>query len=240
VKVTEFIDNKINRLPKGFVFTYDHFMKEVNSREAVIKALNRMVSKGKLAKLSKGRYYKPERSVFGVLEPEQYQIVKDLIEKDSKPIGYVTGYGIYNSLGLTTQISSVIQIGRSTPRPSLKRGRYRISFVTQKNRITKENIPLLQILDAVKYIKKIPDTTVAKASVRLISIIEGLDVKDQNRIVRLAKKYPASTRALLGAILEYILGNQNRELMNTLNPITKYNINVDSRILPTKSNWNIV
>lgn len=240
MKVTEFIDNKINRLPKGFVFTYDHFMKEVNSREAVIKALNRMVSKGKLAKLSKGRYYKPERSVFGVLEPEQYQIVKDLIEKDSKPIGYVTGYGIYNSLGLTTQISSVIQIGRSTPRPSLKRGRYRISFVTQKNRITKENIPLLQILDAVKYIKKIPDTTVAKASVRLISIIEGLDVKDQNRIVRLAKKYPASTRALLGAILEYILGNQNRELMNTLNPITKYNINVDSRILPTKSNWNIV
>jgi hypothetical protein len=199
-----------------------------------------MVAKGKLAKLSKGRYYKPESSVFGVLEPEQYQIVKDLIEKDSKPIGYVTGYGIYNSLGLTTQISSIIQIGRNIPKPSLRRGRYRISFITQKNAITKENIPLLQILDSVKYIKEIPDTTIGKSSERLVSIIEALDVKDQDKIVRLAKKYPASTRALLGSILEFVLGNQNRELMNTLNPITKYNINVDSRILPTKSNWNIV
>ena len=53
-----------------------------------------MVAAGKINKLSKGKYYKPQESIFGALLPEQYQIVKDLLEEDDKRIGYITGYMI--------------------------------------------------------------------------------------------------------------------------------------------------
>jgi len=84
MKVTEYIEFKIDRLPKGYVFTYDDFITEVSKKEAVIKALNRMVALDKIAKLSKGKYYKPEGTVFGNLQPNQSQVVKDLLENDGK------------------------------------------------------------------------------------------------------------------------------------------------------------
>lgn len=46
MKATDYIAGKIDRLPKGYVFTYDDFLGEVNGKEAVIKALNRMVASG--------------------------------------------------------------------------------------------------------------------------------------------------------------------------------------------------
>ena len=157
MKTTDYISFIIDRLPKGYVFTYEDFMTDVNNQEAAIKALNRMVASGKIVKLAKGKYYKPETTPFGVLLPDQKQVVKDLLEDNGKILGYLTGYSIYNQLGLTTQVSNTIQIGRNQIRPNFTRERYTISFIKQKNTITRENIPLLQILDAIKYIKKIPD-----------------------------------------------------------------------------------
>ena len=240
MKTTEQIALTIDRFPKGYVFTYEDFYEEVKKKEAIIKALNRMADSGKIAKLSKGKYYKPEKTAFGELKPNQYQVVKDLMEEDGKVIGYLTGYSIYNELGLTTQVSNTIQIGKNVVRPRLKRGKYTIRFVRQKNTITKENIPLLQILDSIRYIKKIPDTTVEKSVKRLKTIIGGLSDDDKQSMVRLAKKYPPSARALLGAILEE-LGNADytEKLYNSLNPITTYNLPGVSQALSTAENWNI-
>ena len=92
MKTTDYIAITIDRFPKGYVFTYADFTTAVNKKEAVIKALNRMVVSGKIAKLAKGKYYKPESTPFGNLEPNQYQVVKDLLEDDGKTIGYLTGY----------------------------------------------------------------------------------------------------------------------------------------------------
>ena len=95
MKTSEYIAFIIDRLPNGYVFTYTEFDTEVKQKEAVIKALNRMVSSGKIAKLSKGKYYKPENSQFGNLQPNQAQVVKDLLEDNRKLIGYLTGYEKY-------------------------------------------------------------------------------------------------------------------------------------------------
>ncbi|MEX1001762.1 MAG: DUF6088 family protein [Crocinitomicaceae bacterium] len=238
MKATEYIENRIKRLPRGYVFTYKDFVSEVDSKEAVIKCLNRMAAADKIKKLSKGKYYKPEETPFGSLNPEQYQIVKDLLEKQGKLIGYITGLGIYNQLGLTTQVSNVIQIGRNNFRPPLKRGKYKILFIKQKNIITKESVPLLQILDSIRYIKKIPDTTIDEACGRIISLIQKLSKEDINRLIRLAIKYNPATRALLGAILETI-GKKGSELGSSLNPITKYKMGISKNVLPTMKNWNI-
>ena len=144
-----------------------------------------MVASGKIAKLSKGKYYKPENTPFGNLQPNQAQVLKDLLEENGKITDYLTGYSIYNQLGLTTQVSNTVQIGKNQVRPNFKRERYTIAFVKQKNIITKDNIPLLQVLDAIRYIKDFED-------------------KEIKRLVRLALIYPPATRALLGALLEQL------------------------------------
>ena len=127
MKTTDYIAYTVDRLPKGYVFTYDDFYNGVNNKEAIIKALNRMAVSGKIEKLSKGKYYKAEKTIFGNLEPPQKQIVKDLLEDNGKIIGYLTGLSIYNQLGFTTQVSNTIQIGKNEVRPQLERGRYFIN-----------------------------------------------------------------------------------------------------------------
>lgn len=239
MKITDYISYTIDRLPKGYVFTYADFTTEVDQKQAVIKALNRMVAAGKIAKLSKGKYYKPEITPFGILQPNQSQVVKDLLEENGKTIGYLTGYSIYNSLGLTTQLSNVIQIGKNVVRPAFKRGQYTISFIKQNNNITKENIPLLQILDAIRYIQKIPDTTISKSSKRLSFILKNLSDTEKSTLVRLALKYPPSSRALLGTLLDTIqVDALSRPLYDSLNPITKYKLPGLKLAFPEADKWN--
>jgi len=241
MKTTDYIIYKIDRLPKGYVFTYSDFVNEVNNKEAIIKSLNRMAASGKISKLSKGKFYKPENTVFGALQPNQYQVVKDLLEEDGKTIGYLTGYSIYNQLGLTTQVSNTIQIGKNEVRSKFKRERYTISFIKQKNTITKDNIPFLQVLDAARYIKKIPDTSIAAACIRLLNIVKELSDKDVSTLMRLAQKYPPATRALIGAILDEVEKQPlTNSLMKSLNPISKYNLKGADKVLSLTEKWNIV
>lgn len=240
MKVTDYIINKIERLPRGYVFTYSNFITDVNKKEAVIKGLNRLAATGKIVKLSKGKFYKPEETPFGSLQPNQKQIVKDLLEKDGKLLGYITGLGIYNQMGFTTQVSNIIQIGRNQVRPGLKRGIYRIRFIKQQNIITKDNIPLLQLLDVIRFIKKIPDASVDIICKRLKALITKLNTSNQQTLVRLSMKYNPATRAVLGALFEDMQVNVGlTELQNSLNPITVYKLSIPQRVLPTALNWNI-
>jgi len=242
LKTSDYIEDKINKLPKGYVFTYIDFMNEVSKKEAVIKHLNRMAASGKINKLSKGKYFKPQETVFGSLLPDQRQIVKDLLEENGKLVGYITGYSIYNLLGLTTQVSSVIQIGKREIRPSFKRGRFRIAFIKQKNTINKDNVPLLRLLDAIRYIKKIPDATIDKSCIRLMALLRKLKVDEQKQLIKLAFKYSPATRALLGALLREIdckVETELRDLQDSLNPITVYNLSISENALSNAKYWNI-
>lgn len=240
MKVAEYIRVVIDRLPKGYVFTYEDFDVEVNKKEAIIKALNRMVNLGKISKLSKGKYFKPENTAFGDLQPSQEQIVKDLLIENGKVVGYLTGYSIYNKLGLTSQVSNLIQIGKNQTRPKFNRERYVISFVKQKNIINKNSIPLLQVLDSIRYVKKIPDTSIKSSCVRFLEIIKELKKESQKDIIRLSLKYPPSTRAVLGALLDEVQKEPlTAALRKSLNPITKYKIPSVNTVLHNASNWNI-
>jgi hypothetical protein len=240
MKTSLFIEDKIDRLPKGYIFTYVDFLTQVNKREAVIKHLNRMVKQGRLSKLSKGKYYKPQETKFGSLLPEQYQIVKDLIGKRNKLTGYITGYSYFNSMGLTTQVSNIIQIAMNETRPSIKRGMYKIMFVKQKNHISKENIPLLRLLDTLRFIKKIPDSNINSSCLIMKDILKDLNTDEISLVQKLSMKYSPSTRAILGALLESNGQNILESLKESLNPITQYDLGISEKVLPTIGSWKIV
>lgn len=240
MKISDYINFRLGRIPKGYIFTYNDFIVEVSKKDAIIKALNRLAKTNKIVRLSKGKYYKPEDSVFGSLKPSLEQIVKDLLEKGDKIIGYLTGYSVYNKLGLTTQVGNTIQIGRNEIRSAFKREYYTISFVKQKNTITKENVPLLQILDAIRYIKQIPDTTIENSCKRFLAIVASLSESERNMLVKLSLKYTPATRALTGAILDELgMFDLSESIFKTLNPITKYKIPEVDKVLSASAKWNI-
>ena len=127
------VKSQIDAFKEGYVFSYMDIEGPSKNREAIIKSLNRLVEKGIIDKLAKGKFYKPTKSEYGRLGPDVNEIVKDLLESKGEVIGYLTGFSVFNKYGLTTQISNTIQIGRNTFKPPLNRGIYTIQFVLQKN-----------------------------------------------------------------------------------------------------------
>jgi hypothetical protein len=235
------IKNIIDKYELGYVFTVTDFPMTEENPKAVSKILNHFVATGYLRKLSKGRFYKPQMSRFGELPPDTYQIVKDLIQKDGKSTGYITGYSAFNDYALTTQVSSILEIGMRKEKKAVVRGIYRIRFIRQENTITKENISLLRLLDCLRFFKNIPDTTPEKACQRLIYLIGKLDEKEISKIIKLALKYTPQAIALLGAILETIKPHEDTSLLfKKINPITVYKLGISDKILPTKKKWNIL
>ena len=238
--MTDKIKNIIDKFELGYVFTVTDFTMTKENPKIVSKILNHFVATGYLRKLSKGRFYKPKISRFGELPPDTYQIVKDLIQKDGKLIGYVTGYSAFNDFALSTQVSAILEIGMRKERKAIVRGIYRIRFVRQDNTITKENISLLRLLDCLRFFKNIPDTTPNNACQRLLYLIGKLDEQEISKIKKLALKYTPQAIALLGAILETIKSQEDTSLLfKKLNPITVYKLGISDKILPTQKKWNI-
>ena len=238
--MTDTIKNIIDKFELGYIFTVSDFPMTVENHKTVSKILNHFVATGYLRKLSKGRFYKPQMSRFGELSPDTYQIVKDLIQKDDKLIGYITGYSAFNDFALTTQVSAILEIGMRKEKKAIVRGIYRIRFIRQDNTITKENIPLLRLLDCLRFFKNIPDTTPDNACQRLIYLIGKLDEPEILKIKKLALKYTPQTIALLGAIIETIYSQEDTYLLfKKLNPITVYKLGISDKILPTLKKWNI-
>ncbi|MDR2384168.1 MAG: DUF6088 family protein [Tannerella sp.] len=234
------IKNTIDKYPLGYIFTTTDFDMAVKNPKGVNKVLNDLVAEGVLCKLSKGRFYKPQIHEFGELPLDIYQTVKDLLEKDGKVIGYLTGYSAFNDLKLTAQVPSVLQIGMRREKKALVRGTYRISFIRQENAITKENIPLLRLLDCLRFFKIIPDITPDSTCQRLLHLLKELDEQQIAKIKKLALKYTPQTIALLGAMLEVLYPNEDTAaLFKKLNPMTVYKLSISQNILPTQKRWRI-
>ncbi|MDR0682010.1 MAG: DUF6088 family protein, partial [Dysgonamonadaceae bacterium] len=195
---------------------------------------------GLLRKLSKGRFYKPKTGKFGELPPDDYETVKDLLVKGGRLIGYLTGYTAFNELGLTTQVPFALQIGTYDEKKGLTRGAYKISFVKQRNTITKENISLLKLLDCLRFFKIIPDAMPDVSCQRLLYLLAQLDDSQRKKIKRLALKYTPQTIALLGAMLETLNPDEDTAaLFKLLNPMTSYKLGISNAVLSNQKKWNL-
>ena len=235
------IQKEIAAFPDDFVFTVSDFDCDYSQRDAVGRALQRMAEKGRINKLSNGKYFKPRQTAFGPLLPSPSQIAKEFLVKDGKVIGYLTGTSAFSQLSLTTQISSKIQIGTNTYRRPLKRGNYYISFVLQPNKITEDSIELFRILDSLRFFKDVPASTPSEVCMRLIYIIKELTPPQIKALAEYAIGYAPYVRAMLGAILEFIGAPADtiNLIRQSLTGITKYRLPISESVLPTKSNWRI-
>lgn len=234
------IQNKVADISPAQVFTIADLGFPSEWWENVRVKLGRMVKSGLIERAGKGRYYKPKTSVFGKIGPDRNEVVKDLLYTNGILTGYLTGYSVWNLMGLTTQVSSMVIIGSSHRHDPVKRGHYQVRFIMQANKITPANIPLLQILDALKLIKHIPDTTIDRSITVLRTHIILLGERQLSMLVKLSMKYPPRVRALLGAILHADNNNKHLAVLkNSLNPTTVYSLGINPSTDIDFNGWNI-
>ena len=240
MKLSEKIRTKIDKLPKGKTFGYTDLGIGKKDYLTAAKVIERLQKKGIIKKISKGVFYKPEQTVFGELKPDTNEQLKKYLFKNGKRIAYITGLSLYNRLNLTTQVPYRIKIASRGNRISINRGVLKADAVKSYTEVTDKNYELLGLLDVIKDIKKIPDTSVNTSIKILTSRIIKLNKKRITEIVKYALLYPPRVRALLGAIIENAGCKVNtQKLKESLNPLTKFKLSLKESDLPNIKNWYI-
>lgn len=97
------IEKRINGLKRGKPFSPSQFLK-FGSRGAVDQTLHRLVKSGKIVRLSRGIYVKPERNPYiGVVTPPIFEIAKVKADSTNSRIE-IGGAEAAHRFGLTTQV----------------------------------------------------------------------------------------------------------------------------------------
>ena len=115
------IKNKISNFETGKVFRLEDLGLPRSEQNAAVVTLGRLVQEGEIERLSRGTYYKPKRTRFGVVGPSMEERFRDLLYDNDTPIGYLTGFYAFNLFGLTTQQSATLEIGSNFPKRNGKR-----------------------------------------------------------------------------------------------------------------------
>lgn len=240
MKVAEKIAGKINRMQVGTTFKYQQLGIDQSEYSAAAKAIERLIRKGMIKRVSTGVFYKPKQSAFGELRPREEELLKPYLFHDGKRIAYITGGSLYNRMGLTTQVPKTIKVASRVKRVSTKIGKTQVKPAKSYVDVTNENYYLLEILDALKDFKIIPDLDNKSAIALLKNKIIKLSENDQSKLIRYALKYPPRATALLGAILEFSRKKNDLDSLRTkLNPLTTYKLGIKKETLATAPEWNI-
>ena len=210
---------------------------------SLMTSLSRLKQAGTIERVAKGQYRVPLLGRFGLVPPSQQQTLQ-LILNGSNPHqrAYQTGTSIFNKLGLTTQVPQTIELATAKPRRPRRIGGLSVRFIrSQGPQVLKKNeIKLRQLLDAIRQLKRIPDSQPKANLNRLRQMLRELTQPERQRLARLAQGYNPATRALVGALLEE-LGETGavQRLAKSLNLLSTYQYGLSEDVLPNRKQWRI-
>jgi hypothetical protein len=240
MRVSQKIQKQIQELPEGATFDYQSLLIEREEYTAATKVLERLIKKHIIDRVSSGIFYKPKRTIFGTLKPNEEEILKTYLFENGKRIAYITGVSLYNRMGLTTQVPSTIKIACREKRIFASVGSLKGKGVKSYVDVTDNNYYLLEILDALKDFNQIPDLDANSGITILADKLKILSEKEVVQLMALALKYPPRVRALLGAIIELFLpGADLTQLKNSLNPLSEYKYYISDLALPNARIWKV-
>ena len=214
------IEEFISGQPENKILTANQVYRQLPesfSEQAFYQTLTRLTQKGKLCHLTKGLYYRPRRSRFGVVPIGEQTIIDHYTEKSQ---GMVIGYRLYHQYGLTTQISKNVEL---------------LSSALQENKKTVSNVKVTRL--DLKF-----DTAICNAIGTLEILQNYRNIEDINRqqlaeymrkfalnyseeailTVLRHRKYKKSTIAFLAAFLGF--WNTKHTLQQYLSRLSAYAI----------------
>lgn len=234
------VRNQISLAPEGKVFGYETLAAYRQAPDAVVKAVSRLVQAGELRRLAKGQFYKPRKGVLGEVPLKDTEKLKPLLYKRGRRVGYITGVSLYNRLGLTSQVPGVLTLARKGAGKGRDLGTVSVRVVPARAPVRDEDVPFLELLDALKDIRRIPDARPGDALTQIRPRIKVLSGVGRRRMARLAiDYYPPMVRALLGMLLEEIGDSEFGLLRESLNPLSRYKVALDTEKWPLARQWNI-
>jgi len=234
------VKQTIERIPPGRIFGYEVFDDYQTAPDAVVRAVGRCVDEQQLKRLSKGRFYAPKLGVLGPMTVSDDELLRDVLFRRGKRCGYITGPALYNRLGLTAQIPKTVMVAANRAAQTKDFGTIRIKYTPRRAPISESNVPLLELLDVLRDAKKVPDAKVDSVVNAIASRFGDLAPSELRKLQKLAVEYyNASTRALLGAILERVGQPVSAALRRSVNPTTRFELGVNLNDWPEALAWNI-
>jgi predicted transcriptional regulator len=240
MNVAREIEERLKTIREGETFTYNQLSIDKKNYQTAAKAIERLIKKGIIKRVSPGQFFKPKNTIFGEILPNEEEILKPYLFKNGKRIGYITGTYLYNKLGLTTQIPQIIKIASRGKEVKVNKANLKIKPAKSYVDVTNKNFQYLEILDVIKDFSKIPDLNIESGIQILLNLFQKLNQKEIERLIKYSLNYPPRTIALLGALLEQN-GEKDKleKLQESLNPLTEYSFGINKYILPTVKNWKI-
>jgi hypothetical protein len=241
MNITKAVYQQVEGMKPGKLFSYQDISSYPEHSDAVVKAISRHSKKLGLVKIKKGLFYKSEIGRFGPMSPKDSDVIDYFTSKNSRTVGYVTGPALYYRWGLTTQIPAEVNIATSTnKREKANLSGFRIVTTPARYNVTKRNIQVLQFLDVLKNIERIPDAETVDVTSKLARRLKNIS---SEKIVEMEKiaivAYSERTKALLGYFLETYLGHFSDKLHKSLNPTSKYYISTSKVWDNANRNWQI-
>ena len=83
-----------------------------NSQESLRQEMKKLADEGKIIRLYNGVYYKPYKTIMGTegrMSINKY-IEKKYVYNNKKVSGFISGLGLYNKYGFTSQVPSIIEV----------------------------------------------------------------------------------------------------------------------------------
>jgi hypothetical protein len=83
-------------MPVGTAFKYQQLGISNKEYGAAAKAIERLITPKKIKRISTGIFYKPPKTLFGMLQPEEEKLLRPYLFIGDTRIAYITGTALYN------------------------------------------------------------------------------------------------------------------------------------------------
>ena len=208
--------HKTNELIFASKLFKDVLLNQKVSEHSFYKALERMYKNKEIDKLSKGIYYFPKNSKYGIVPPSDEEIIETFTRSNK---GMVIGYGLYNKLNLTTQISKKTVIYSSKIEGETKNIR-NIEIKNVQVKFSKEYIEIIQMLEVLQNYYKIQDLNNKVFYNYVKGFSDHYNEKLTDYVIE-KMNYKKSTISFLNNILNYF--SVDNHLDKYLSSLSKYN-----------------
>jgi len=197
---------------------------------AITVALHRLTNQGILKRATKGYYYYPKQTLLGPSQPSGLAIDLEVISDQSRPTRGTAAY----FLGLTTQVPARpehLVVGRSIPTHIRAAKLYKRKDMPQLPLTSIEGAWLEVVWDKGKYCELTGEGLLTAMLGHLRKIAESSNepgkltlTRSLGRLISAAKAGPPRSRAILGAMLEYLeLPPETwKSIKASLNPHSKF------------------
>lgn len=246
MNISEKIRRKVMKYELREPIFFEALIKGIEDNKiAAYKSVNTLIKQGIINQFTKGIYYRSKSTRYGVLGIDRELLIKKKYIGEYQDKGYITGPDVWNLWGLTTQVYKRKWIAQDT-----KRAYYNENlnvFITKaKVEVNKEYVRVLQFLDVVDQLEKIPDTTNEKILLKLLNIYTDLFTpSEQLNTFGLAGNYTKKVQILVGLIAETssiednyykaILSKYKRTLQNSVSKRIK--IKVSPVVFNNNNEW---